>query len=164
MFTQLLKPVMAKVHPVTIEEVKHSTQKEKRIINTLEPILNQHRLIVAHSPIPYPYGSYLAHGSVMDRRLIEQDYQSTQEMPSAQSLRYQLFYQMTRITKERGALAEYDRLDVLAMAVAYWVEQMARDVDMAIADEKERRLKDALENFMGHVLGHQPKHDTWMDV
>lgn len=69
---------------------------------------------------------------------------------------------MTRITKERGALAESDRLDVLAMAVAYWVEQMARDVDMAIADEKEHRLKDALENFMGHVFGHQPKQDTWM--
>ncbi len=71
---------------------------------------------------------------------------------------------MTRITKERGALAEYDRLDVLAMAVAYWVEQMVRDVDMAIADEKGRRLKDALENFMDHVIGHKPKSDTWMDI
>ena len=69
---------------------------------------------------------------------------------------------MTRITKERGALAEYDRLDVLAMAVAYWVEQMARDVDMAIADEKECRLKDALENFTSHIFGHKPKIDTWM--
>ena len=83
-------------------------------------------------------------------------------LPSEQSLRYQLFYQMTRITKERGALAEYDRLDVLAMAVAYWVEHMARDVDMAISDEKDRRLDEALKDFMGHVLGHQPKHDTWM--
>ncbi len=143
MFMQLLKPVMAKVYPVTMEEVKHSVQKEKRIIDTLEPVLNQHRLIV-------------------DRRLIEQDYQSTQHMPSEQSLRYQLFYQMTRITKERGALAEYDRLDVLAMAVAYWVEQMARDVDQAIADEKERRLTKALNDFASHVLGHKPKSDTWM--
>lgn len=66
-----------------------------------------------------------------------------------------------RLTQQ-GALAEYDRLDVLAMAVTYWVEQMARDVDRAIADEKERRLKDALENFMDHVLGHKPKGDTWM--
>jgi hypothetical protein len=143
MFMQLLKPVMAKVHPVTMEEVRHSQQKEKRIIDTLEPVMNQHCLLV-------------------DRRLIEQDYQSTQALPSEQALRYQLFYQMTRITKERGALAVYDRLDVLAMAVAYWVEQMARDVDMAIADEKARRLDAALQDFMGHVLGYTPKSDTWM--
>ena len=50
------------------------------------------------------------------------------------------------------------------MAVAYWVEQMARDVVMAISDEKDRRLDEALRDFMGHVLGHTPKHDTWMDV
>lgn len=98
----------------------------------------------------------------MDRRLLEQDYQSTQGLPSEQTLRYRLFYQMIRITKERGALAEYDRLDVLAMTVAYWVEQMARDVDMAIADEKNRCLDEALKDFMGHVLGHQPKSDTWI--
>jgi hypothetical protein len=107
--------------------------------------MNQHRLIV-------------------DRRLIEHDYQSTQSLPSEQALRYQWFYQMTRITKERGTLAVYDRLDVLAMAVAYWVEQMARDVDMAIVDEKSRRLDEALKDFMGHVLGYTPKGDTWMDV
>jgi hypothetical protein len=75
MFMQLLKPVMGKVHPVTMEEVKHSVQKEKRIIDTLEPVMNQHRLVV-------------------DRRLIEQDYQSTQSLPSEQALRYQLFYQI----------------------------------------------------------------------
>lgn len=39
---------------------------------------------------------------------------------------------------------------------------MARDVDMAIAHEKNRRLDEALKDFMGHVLGHTPKHDTWM--
>ncbi len=140
---QLLKPVMAKVHPVTMEEIHHHKQKEQRLIDTLEPVLNQHRLIV-------------------DRKLVEQDYQSTQALASEQSLKYQLFYQMTRITKERGALAEYDRLDVLAMAVAYWTEQMARDVDQSIADERDRRLDSALKDFMGHVIGHQPKHDTWM--
>ncbi len=143
MFMQLLKPVMAKVHPVTMEEIHHHKQKEQRLIDTLEPVLNQHRLIV-------------------DRKLVEQDYQSTQELASEQSLKYQLFYQMTRITKERGALAEYDRLDVLAMAVAYWIEQMARDVDQSIADEKDRRLDNALKDFMSHVIGHKPKHDTWM--
>ena len=46
MFGKLLSPVMAAVWPVTIEEVKHSTQKERRICDTLEPVLNSHRLVV----------------------------------------------------------------------------------------------------------------------
>ena len=62
MFTALLKPVMAKVHKVSIEEVRHSTQKERRIIDTLEPVMNQHRLII-------------------NRKVIEQDYDSTRHLP-----------------------------------------------------------------------------------
>jgi hypothetical protein len=138
MFLQLLKPIMAKIYPVTMEEIRSTGQKEKRIIDTLEPVMNQHRLIV-------------------DRKLIEQDYKSTQQLPAEQALKYMLFYQMSRITKDRGALAQDDRLDALAIAVNYWVEQMARDVDKAIEDEKEQRLKDALDNFTSHVLGHKLK-------
>jgi hypothetical protein len=143
MFLQLLKPIMAKVHPVTMEEVRHSSQKEKRIIDTLEPVMNQHRLVV-------------------DRKLIERDYKSTQNLPPEQALKYQLFYQMTRITRDRGALAQDDRLDALAIAVNYWVEQMARDIDRAIEDEKERRLKQELADFMEHAIGYPRKGDTWM--
>ena len=35
MFTELLKPVLAKIHPCQVEEVKHSRQKEARIIDGL---------------------------------------------------------------------------------------------------------------------------------
>jgi hypothetical protein len=136
---------MAKIYPVTMEEIRSTGQKEKRIIDTLEPVMNQHRLIV-------------------DRKLIEQDYKSTQQLPAEQALKYMLFYQMSRITKDRGALAQDDRLDALAIAVNYWVEQMARDVDKAIEDEKEQRLKDALDNFTSHVLGHKLKGNTWMET
>lgn len=145
MFEQLLKPFLTRIYPVTTEEVKHSIQKEKRIIDTLEPVMNQHRLIV-------------------DRNLIDRDYKSTQNLPPEQALKYQLFYQMSRITRERGALAQDDRLDALAIAVGYWVEAMARDVDKAMSDEKERRIESALQSFMDHVLGGRPKEQRWMDV
>jgi Holliday junction resolvasome RuvABC endonuclease subunit len=145
MFEQLLKPFLTRIYPVTTEEVKHSIQKEKRIIDTLEPVMNQHRLIV-------------------DRNLIERDYKSTQHLPSEQALKYQLFYQMSRITRERGALAQDDRLDALAIAVGYWVESMARDVDKAMSDERERQIESALQSFMEHVLGGKPKEQRWMDV
>ena len=74
---------------------------------------------------------------------------------------------MTRITKDKGALVHDDRLDVLSMAVAYWVEQMAADVDISIKDRKSRLLDEELEKFLEnaiHPLGipKEPKYPNWI--
>ena len=98
----------------------------------------------------------------MDQAVVEKDYQSTQHLPPEKALQYQLFYQMTRITRTKGALVHDDRLDVLAIAVNYWVEQMAQDADLKILDRKERDLDVALESFMDNVFGSKPKQDTWI--
>ncbi len=143
MFTKMLSPFLMKTHKVTVEEVRHSTQKEKRIIDTLEPVMNQHRLIV-------------------DQKIIDSDYGSTQKYTPETALKYQLFYQMSRITTDRGALAQDDRLDVLSMAVSYWVEQMARDVDNAMKDRKETLMRNELQKFMEHSIGAKPKATTWI--
>jgi hypothetical protein len=100
MATALLKPVMAKIHPCEIEEVRHNVQKEKRIIDTLEPIMNSHRLVV-------------------DDLLIKEDFKLEPD--------HQLFRQMTRITRDKGALRHDDQIDALAIAANYWVERMDRD-------------------------------------
>ena len=60
-------------------------------------------------------------------------------------------YQLTRITKQRGALAHDDRLDVLAMACQYWVDQMAADADNQIQVRKDELLEQELDKFMGHL-------------
>jgi len=130
MFTELFKPFLKKVgYQVAIEEVRHSTQKEQRIIDTLEPVMNQHRLVV-------------------DRSVVEWDFKSTQELPPEQQLPYQLFYQMTRITKDRGALVHDDRLDALAIAVAYWVDQMATIAEDEIENRKEQEFQDEINNML----------------
>ena len=121
MFTQLLLPILTKIHPVTVNEVRHNTQKERRIIDVMEPVMNQHKL-------------------VFDKKLIKQDYESTQSLPPEMALRYQLMYQLTRITAERGALVNDDRLDALAMAVQYWVDAMAQDADRKIGARREELL------------------------
>jgi ABC-type Zn uptake system ZnuABC Zn-binding protein ZnuA len=46
MFNELLKPYLTRIYPVSIEEVRHSTQKEKRIIDTLEPVMAGHKLVI----------------------------------------------------------------------------------------------------------------------
>tara|TARA_R110002110_G_scaffold365920_4_gene575921 strand:+ start:877 stop:2544 length:1668 start_codon:yes stop_codon:yes gene_type:complete len=133
MFSELLKPVLTKIYPCTIEEIRHSTQKEKRIIDVLEPVMNQHRLVI-------------------DRTALQKDYTSVQKYPPESQLKYMLAHQMTRITKDRGALVHDDRLDVLAMAVQYWVDQMASDVDVKMKDRKSELLDKELERFMDNVI------------
>tara|TARA_Y100000287_G_scaffold186018_1_gene191315 strand:+ start:3108 stop:4778 length:1671 start_codon:yes stop_codon:yes gene_type:complete len=144
MFTELLKPFLKKTYPVTVEEVRHSKQKELRIIDTLEPVLNQHKLVI-------------------DPKVIQKDYDSVQHHPPEKAQRYMLTYQMTRITKDRGSLAHDDRLDALAMGVAYWVEQMAADVELEMQDRKNKLLMDELDKFVnGFNINHKPRSMTWM--
>ena len=79
--------------------------------------------------------------------------------------RYMLFYQMTRITRDRGALSHDDRLDALAIAVQYWVDQMAAQAEDQIKDRKEQLLQDELDKFMSNCffLKDKPsRQSTWM--
>lgn len=147
MFTELLKPHMLKTYPCTMEEVRHNTQKESRIIDTLEPVMNQHRL-------------------VLDPKVVQKDYDSVQHMPPDKGIKYMLTYQMTRITKVRGALAHDDRLDVLAMAVQYWVDQMAADADNEILVRKEELLDQELDKFMSsfNFGARSGTNDGWIQV
>ena len=144
MFTELLKPHMTKIYPVSMEEVRHSKQKEARIIDTLEPVMNQHRLVI-------------------DPTVLQKDYDSVQHLPPEKAMRYMLTYQMTRITRQRGALAHDDRLDVLAMAVQYWVDQMAADADSEIRIRKSELLDNELDKFLSHVntSNHRAKASSW---
>ena len=144
MFTELIKPVLKKIYPVSTEEVRHSKQKELRIIDTLEPVMNQHRLII-------------------DPKVIQKDYDSVQHLPPEKAQKYMLVYQLTRITKQRGALAHDDRLDALAMGVAYWVEQMAADVDMEMQQRKEQILMQELDKFVnGFNVQSKRRQSTWI--
>jgi hypothetical protein len=128
MFTELLKPVLTRIYPVTLEEVRHSQQKEKRIVDTLEPVMSGHRLVI-------------------DPQVIQDDYKTVQHYPHEKQLQYSLFYQMSRMTRERGAIRHDDRLDSLAMGVAYWVEQMAQSAEVKMAERKVELLDAELQKF-----------------
>ena len=136
MFSQLLKVVLGRIYPCTIEEVRSSTQKELRIIDTLEPVMSSHRLIV-------------------DQKIISTDYDSAKDPTNS------LFYQMTRITRDRAALRHDDRLDALAMAVAYWVEHMARDNNKAVDQLHSAALDKDLKEFMKSANKGSPQSRAW---
>lgn len=125
MFKQLLAPVVNTIHPCRITEVKHYAQKEARIIDTLEPVMMRHKLIV-------------------HKQVIVDDYQVYENAPA-----YSLIYQMTRLSRDRGALAHDDRLDALCMAVAYWLEVMDRDEEMGVLEQMEAKLEQWLDPDKG---------------
>ena len=144
MFTKLLLPFVTKTYPVTIEEIRHQEAKEKRIIDTLEPLMQQHRLII-------------------DTNVVHKDYNSSNEMYSVEkALRFQLFYQMSRIGRLKGSLAIDDRLDVLSMATRYWVDQLAQDQENAHQKRREELLKDELDKFMDTQPFNKRLNDRWM--
>lgn len=144
MFTELLKPHLRNIHNVTVEEIRHHGMKESRIIDTLEPVMNQHKLVV-------------------DPKIIEEDYKS-RDTSNAANIHYQLFHQMTRITRERGALGHDDRLEALAMGVAYWVEAMAQDEELNLMQHQEQKFQDELDKFMESATGSKPRAMRWMDA
>ena len=128
MFTSLLKPVLSEEvgYPCTIEEVRHSIQKERRIIDTLEPLMNTHKLVVSKSVVEGDFSGVNRYHSV--------EHKDALRNLTGDSTLYQLFYQMSRLTFDKGSLRHDDRLDALAMAVAYWVERMEQHTDIAVAE------------------------------
>lgn len=129
MYLKLFEPVLRKVYKECgTKEVKSTGQKEVRIIDTLEPVLGNHKMIVTPECINRDIDS-----------VPEGDY------------KYALFYQMTRITSDRGALVHDDRLDALAIGVKYLVDFMGIDADEGINEITSEWLEESLEAFHGFI-------------
>lgn len=132
MFKALIQPYFINSYPVTVTEERVQGMKEARIVDTLEPIFNTHRLIV-------------------NKPLIEADFKSTLGLPVDKHNVYRLFYQMSRMVRERGALVHDDRLDVLSQGCAYWVEQMSMDENRAMRDHANDLTRKSVESFLARA-------------
>lgn len=146
MFSQLLKPIMQQAaeqarldphspdpgaRPPTFDGEYNgwsSTQKELRILDTLEPIIRQHRLVV-------------------DRRVIEDDL-----LLQRDKTRYSFIQQMTRMQRMKNCLPNEDRLEAVSMGCSYWLERMSRDKDKALKQHKTALLDKELKRFERHVV------------
>ena len=111
---------------IDVEEVRANVRKEDRIIDALEPILNQHRLVV-------------------DRSVIDWDYASNKDEAPELRLLYMLFYQMSRMCREKGAVKHDDRLDALAQGVKYYTDAMGISAQEAINTRKREDWDDLMQ-------------------
>ena len=113
---------------IDIEEVRANVRKEDRIIDSLEPVLNQHRLVV-------------------DRSVIDWDFKSNPDSAPEERLLYMLFYQMSRMCREKGAVKHDDRLDALAQGVKYFTDALSISAHEAVKARKREDWADLQEAF-----------------
>ena len=114
---------------ILVEEVRANVRKEERIIDTLEPILNQHRLVV-------------------NKSVVEWDYNSNRDAAPEERLLYMLFYQMSRMCRSKYAVKHDDRLDCLAQGVKYFIDALSISAQEQINLRKREEWDDILEQFI----------------
>ena len=114
---------------LNIEETRANVRKEDRIIDALEPVLNQHRLVI-------------------DPKVVTWDYDSNRDAPPETRLQYMLFYQMSRMCREKGAVKHDDRIDALAQGVKWYTDALAISANREIARRKADEWNAHLESWL----------------
>jgi hypothetical protein len=127
-FRKMLEPHILRKSPKTeVEGIKVKGQKEVRIIETLEPILNQHRIVI-------------------DKEVFVDDL-------NAPSRNYSFTHQLSHLTAERDSLIHDDRLDALAMGVQFLLDWMVDDSAKGLEYHLEKEAQKALEFTLQHFGG-----------
>lgn len=139
MYGTLLRPVINAIYPCSLEGFKVSGQKEVRILNIIEPLLSQHRLVI-------------------DYGLLAADIKTALE---SNKIEYSLCYQLTHLTRDRNSLIHDDRVDVLAMVLSQVKDMVSLAVDEAISLHKQQELDkelDRINDFFSRTMGRHTKH------
>lgn len=130
-FKEVWLPTLRQYHECKVEDDYVTGQKEKRIIATLEPVIARGSLIVNEDIIASD-----------DKQAARQGHVNNQV--------FSLFFQLARLTAERGALVHDDRLDAVEGAVRYWQSLLAQDqqkaIEKAAIAEMQAWLKDPLQH------------------
>jgi len=114
---------------INIEETRANVRKEDRIIDSLEPVFNQHRLVI-------------------DPKVIEWDYASNANEATENRFQYMLGYQISRMCREKGAVRHDDRIDSLAQGVKWFTDALAISAQQQIKDRRHEEWIDHLEAWM----------------
>lgn len=133
MFAALLQPklVAAGCKAVMHDPVAGGLAKEFRICDTLEPLMGAHRLIISEE-------------------VIRADLTDAMEKNTN---KYSLMHQMTRMMREKGALAHEDRLETVQMAASFFEERVKINVNKGVERHREKMLNAEIGSWMKEVPG-----------
>ena len=134
-YMKMLQPWIRTMSPKTaLEEIHVTGQKEIRIIEALEPLLNQHKII-------------------LDKDTITKDKDCL--------TKYSFTFQMSHITKERGCLTHDDKLDSLANGVIYLLEDLSINEEKKfekLADEISRENYEKTMDIFKPMFGRRKRN------
>ena len=131
-YSQILKKYLINAGAeCAVEGIRSNQRKELRIIDTLAPVMQTHRMIV-------------------DRRVIEKDADLLKRAVEEKDASYSLIHQMTRLSHARGCLLHDDRLDAWAMCVQWFQEQAAQNQ----LTRRSERTTEMLEAMFADETGH----------
>lgn len=116
---------------VGIVETYSTGQKERRIIDTVRPVMQRHRL-------------------VMHRSAMQMDADTLQQYGMQERAVRSGFYQMQNLTSDRGSLEKDDRLDALSILVHHLQGFLVIDAEKASRKRQEAIAKEYVENPMGY--------------
>ena len=108
----------------------NTSQKEKRIIDTISPVTRRHRFVV-HA------------------RALTDDIQSCMQYSRDKRWLYSAFQQLQGITYDRGSLAKDDRADAVAMLTAELNGFLVEDEKVVAEKEINKKAMEFLANPMG---------------
>jgi hypothetical protein len=139
MFESLLKPHLRAVkYPCLVTSKRSHGNKERRIVDTLTPLFNQHRMVI-------------------DINAMRRDAAERGGMGPEAAMQYRLAYQLSRLTTMPGCLLHDDRVEVLSMAGAYWVEHLAKSADEAASEAQD----DDLDDWIRRATGEPRQKPNW---
>lgn len=132
MFGKIFQPVLLRHHKCALEEIRAKGQKELRICDHLEPLLGAHKFIIRDE-------------------VIREDYQSARDLDGKHDVRYSAIYQMTRMSRERGAVAHDDRIDAIALGAEYLKATVIIDQQIGESEMLEEFLEAHMESALTDV-------------
>lgn len=130
-FRSVWLPILREHTQCAVEDDYVSGQKELRIIETLEPVIARGSLIVSES-------------------VIDEDRDTAAVHEPAKRKLYSLFHQLSKITRDRGALFHDDRVDAVEGAVRHWVTMLAINQQAAIKSSQAKVELEKLKNPLGY--------------
>ena len=133
-YKQVLMPYLRNIGAeCRVEAIRSNQRKELRIIDTLAPVMQTHRVAIA-------------------RHVIEGDADLIKNAKDDRDVSYSFVHQLTRLTHDRGSLLHDDRIDAVAMAIQWFQEQAALDSRERARDRSMELLLASTEDESGYAL------------
>lgn len=114
----------------SVNEVWSSGQKELRIIQSIDPIVSSHKLVINQS-------------------VLMSDFNTVQNYPVDLRNQYRMLFQFQKLTRDRGSLLHEDRIESIAIGLRHLKSAIMVDEDRKVAMDATNKMLNWMKNPKG---------------